>query len=156
MVDDAIGEKRLIELDEGGDVGTGNILGGNDGEFAPGDAGVEVDALASELISLRAQHSTTNAALFDTGAEIGESTVAAAEAVKASKAAQVDQEAIRTKLSPEAEAKVTEIVAKANATEKAYAIADAERLKLLGQKTALISIAVLAMVGGLALRFYKP
>lgn len=116
----------------------------------------EVDALASDLISLRAQHSTTNAALLDTGMEIGESTVATAEARRAAQQAKVEQEQIRVKHSPEYEAKVSEIVAKANATEKAYAIADAERLHLLGQKVALISIAVLAVVAGLALRFYKP
>lgn len=116
----------------------------------------EVDALASELISLRAQHSTTNAALLDTGTEIGESTVASAEALKAAKAAQAEQEVIRTKHSPEYEARVSEIVAKANATEVAYSKADAERLHLLGQKTALISIAVLSIIAGLALKFYKP
>lgn len=116
----------------------------------------EVDALASDIAQLRAQHSTTNAALFDTGTEIGESTVAATEALRAAQQAKTEQEAIRTKHSPEYEAKVSEIVAKANATEIAYSKADAERLHLLGQKTALITIAIIAVVGGLALRFYKP
>lgn len=116
----------------------------------------EVDALANDIVKLRAQHSTTNAALLDTGAEIGESTVAASEALIAAKAAQAEQEQIRVRHSPEYEAKVSEIVAKANATEIAYAKADAERLHLLGQKTALISIAVLSVIAGLALKFYKP
>jgi len=116
----------------------------------------EVDALANDIVKLRAQHSTTNAALLDTGAEIGESTVAASEALIAAKAAQAEQEQIRVRHSPEYEAKVSEIVAKANATEVAYAKADKERLTLLGQKTALISIAVLSVIAGLALKFYKP
>ena len=116
----------------------------------------EVDALASDIAQLRAQRSTTNAALLDTGMEVGEATVASSEAATAAKAAQVEQEQIRVKHSPEYEAKVSEIVAKANATEIAYAKSDAERLKLLGQKTALISIAVLSIVAGLVLKFYKP
>lgn len=116
----------------------------------------EVDALADELISLRGQHSTTNAALLDTGNEIGESAVAASIALKSARVAQLEQASIRTKLSPEYEGKVSEIVAKANATETAYAKADAERLHLLGQKTALITIAILGVLVGLALKFYKP
>lgn len=116
----------------------------------------ELDALAGSLAAWRAQHSTTNAALLDTGTEIGESTVAATEALRAAQQAKAEQEAIRVKQSPEYEAKVSEIVAKANATEIAYSKADAERLHLLGQKAALITIAILAVVGGLALRFYKP
>tara|TARA_R110000868_G_scaffold58139_4_gene179653 strand:- start:491 stop:1141 length:651 start_codon:yes stop_codon:yes gene_type:complete len=116
----------------------------------------EVDALASDIERLRAQHSTTNAALLDTGSEIGESTVAASEALRSAQQAKAEQEVIRTKHSLEYEAKVSEIVAKANATEKAYAKADTERLHLLGQKTALISIAVLSIIAGLVLKFYKP
>lgn len=81
----------------------------------------EVDALADELISLRSQHSTTNAALLDTGNEIGESTVAASEALKAAQAAKQEQEAIRLKHSPEYEAKVADIVEKHNASEIARA-----------------------------------
>jgi len=116
----------------------------------------EVDALANDIMQLRAQRSTTNAALLDTGMEVGEATVASAESLAASNVAKAEQEAIRTKHSPEYEGKVKEIVAKANATEIAYAKADAERLKLLGQKTALISIAVLSVIAGLVLKFYKP
>lgn len=116
----------------------------------------EVDALADELISLRSQHSTTNAALQDTGREIGESTVAASEAVRAAQQAKTEQESIRTKHSPEYEAKVSEIVAKANATEVAYSKADAERLHLLGQKTFLITISALSVIAALVLKFYKP
>lgn len=116
----------------------------------------EVDTLADELICLRSQHSTTNAALLDTGNEIGESTVAALEALKAAKSAKAEQESIRIKHSPEYEARVSEIVAKANTTEIAYAKADAERLRLLGQKTLLIAIAVLSVIAGLVLKFYKP
>ena len=116
----------------------------------------EVDALASDIAQLRAQRSTTNAALLDTGMEIGESTVAASEALRAAQQAKAEQESIRTKHSPEYEAKVSEIIAKANATEVAYSKADAERLHLLGQKTALISISVLSIIAGLALKFYKP
>lgn len=116
----------------------------------------QVDALASDIAQLRAQRSTTNAALLDTGMEVGEATVASAESLKSSNAAKAEQEAIRMKHSPEYEAKVSEIVAKANATEVAYSKADAERLELLGQKTALISIAVLSIIAGLVLKFYKP
>lgn len=116
----------------------------------------EVDALASGIAQLRTQHSTTNAALLDTGMEIGESTVAAAEALAAAKQAKAEQEAIRTKHSPEYEAKVSEIVAKANATEVAYSKADAERLHLLGQKSTVIGIAVVSLIAALILRFYKP
>lgn len=116
----------------------------------------KVDALASDIAQLRAQHSTTNAALLDTGAEVGEATVATSEAATAAKAAQVEQEAIRVKHSPEYEAKVSEIVAKANATEKAYAKADAERLNLLGQKTFLITISALSIIVALVLKFYRP
>lgn len=81
----------------------------------------EVDALAGDLDKLRAQHSTTNAALLDTGTEIGESTVAASEALRSAQQAKAEQEVIRTKHSPEYEAKVVGIVENANATEIAYA-----------------------------------
>lgn len=116
----------------------------------------EVDSLARDLIALRAQHSTTNAALLDTSSEIGESAIASAESLIESRKANIEQQLIRTKHSPEYEGKVKEIVAKANATEIAYAEADAERLKLSGQKTALITIAALSVIAGIALRFYKP
>jgi len=87
----------------------------------------EVDALASELISLRAQHSTTNAALLDTGTEIGESTVAASEALKAANQASAEQVNIRTILSPKVEAEAAENARKFNETEIARA-ADSKKL----------------------------
>jgi len=116
----------------------------------------EVDALAGDIAQLRAQHSTTNAALLDTGTEIGESTVAAAEALKAAQQASVEQSNIRTILAPRAEAQAMENARKCNVAEAGWAKADAERLHLLGQKNLLIGISVISIIAAMLLKFYKP